>query len=282
MDRKTQAVNDQYPLIDLSTGRATEYFRRVLLDRGLSQNDTETVIAILETRQILGGTGIDGGGLLLDGDITLSANVQEILDEITTTQGSILYRGASAWSALGPGTSGQFLQTGGTGANPSWATPTGGSSAWTLVDQTGAAASGSSTWTWSTNVANVDVTGLSSYNELLVIVRNVTSSVSGVRTILLSVDNGSSFYSASGNYVDVVVGGTDTALTQMFNHGTNSTAARSVIGYMSNLKGPIKVGINSSGITRLFLASTSDVNAIRLTNQGGGNLLAGSLYVFAR
>lgn len=41
---------------------------------------------------------------------------------IGSTQGQILYRGASAWSVLSPGTANQLLQTGGAGANPSWAT----------------------------------------------------------------------------------------------------------------------------------------------------------------
>jgi hypothetical protein len=44
---------------------------------------------------------------------------------LSSTQGAVLYRGASAWAALTPGTSGQFLQTGGTGANPSWANASG-------------------------------------------------------------------------------------------------------------------------------------------------------------
>jgi hypothetical protein len=39
-----------------------------------------------------------------------------------TTQGDILYRDASGLQRLGAGTSGQVLQTGGTGANPSWGT----------------------------------------------------------------------------------------------------------------------------------------------------------------
>jgi hypothetical protein len=39
-----------------------------------------------------------------------------------TTQGDILYRNASGLQRLGAGTSGQVLQTGGTGANPSWTT----------------------------------------------------------------------------------------------------------------------------------------------------------------
>lgn len=38
-----------------------------------------------------------------------------------TTQGSVLYRGATGWVALAPGTPGQILSTGGSSANPSWA-----------------------------------------------------------------------------------------------------------------------------------------------------------------
>ena len=44
-----------------------------------------------------------------------------------TTQGDILYRDGSGLQRLGAGTSGQLLQTGGTGANPSWTNaPVGG------------------------------------------------------------------------------------------------------------------------------------------------------------
>jgi hypothetical protein len=39
-----------------------------------------------------------------------------------TTQGDIVYRDASGLQRLGAGTSGQVLQTNGTGANPSWGT----------------------------------------------------------------------------------------------------------------------------------------------------------------
>ena len=43
-----------------------------------------------------------------------------------TTQGDILYRDGSGLQRLGAGTSGQFLKTQGTGANPTWDDPTGG------------------------------------------------------------------------------------------------------------------------------------------------------------
>jgi len=48
------------------------------------------------------------------------------LTSTLTTQGDILYRDGSGLQRLGAGTSGQVLQTGGTGANPSWNDASGG------------------------------------------------------------------------------------------------------------------------------------------------------------
>jgi len=56
---------------------------------------------------------------------TQVTTASSILDIIGSTQGDILYRDASGWSVLAPGTSGQVLTTGGSGANPSWATVSG-------------------------------------------------------------------------------------------------------------------------------------------------------------
>jgi hypothetical protein len=47
-------------------------------------------------------------------------------DAIGNTQGSLLYRNATGWVELAPGTSGQFLQTQGASENPEWATVSGG------------------------------------------------------------------------------------------------------------------------------------------------------------
>ena len=62
------------------------------------------------------------------GVVTLLAasNITSMLDGISTTQGDILYRGASSWAALSPGTAGYVLQTNGVGANPSWVISSGG------------------------------------------------------------------------------------------------------------------------------------------------------------
>jgi hypothetical protein len=52
---------------------------------------------------------------------TLSSLSASLDSAFSSTQGSILYRGASSWTALPPGTSGQFLKTNGASANPAWA-----------------------------------------------------------------------------------------------------------------------------------------------------------------
>lgn len=59
------------------------------------------------------------------GEFMPDLETSALLDEIGATQGAILYRGADGWYALSPGPAGQTLQTGGTGANPSWAASSG-------------------------------------------------------------------------------------------------------------------------------------------------------------
>lgn len=64
----------------------------------------------------ISATGADAG----TGDATINAAASAILDTLSATQGSILYRSASAWVPLGPGSAGQVLSTNGSSQNPSW------------------------------------------------------------------------------------------------------------------------------------------------------------------
>ena len=59
---------------------------------------------------------------------TVTAQVQTLLDSITTTVGSILFRTSTGWAGLAPGTSGQVLTTYGPSVLPAWAAASGGGS----------------------------------------------------------------------------------------------------------------------------------------------------------
>ena len=76
---------------------------------------------------------------------------------IGSTQGDVLYRGASSWAVLAPGTSGYFLETQGASANPTWAPVSGsgtvnsGTAAqFAYYAGSGTAVSGSSSFTTAT------------------------------------------------------------------------------------------------------------------------------------
>ena len=71
-----------------------------------------------------GGTDVaiaDGG----TGASTAAAGFRALAEGVGSTQGQLLYRDGTQWTALSAGTSGQVLQTGGAGANPAWATVAG-------------------------------------------------------------------------------------------------------------------------------------------------------------
>lgn len=99
----------------------------VVSDDGLTWTiDTDTVTYakmqnVSATSRILGRKTSGAGDVE---ECTLS----EILDFIgSAAQGDILYRGASGWARLGAGTSGHFLKTQGTSADPVWASASGAS-----------------------------------------------------------------------------------------------------------------------------------------------------------
>jgi hypothetical protein len=79
-----------------------------------------TTFGTIPTLNVLANTT---AGTAAPGGVTLTALLDAIFG---TTQGGILYRGATVWSELAPGTSSQFLKSGGAAANPSWGTPSGG------------------------------------------------------------------------------------------------------------------------------------------------------------
>ncbi len=74
------------------------------------------VITFAATQKVAGRNTAGGGA-------AEEVSTSQLLDWLGTTRGSVLYRGASTWGALGPGLAGQAYTSGGAGADPSWVTP---------------------------------------------------------------------------------------------------------------------------------------------------------------
>lgn len=72
-------------------------------------------------------------GRLVGAGAAQEITANSIFDWIGSTRGSLLYRGATQWQELTPGTAGYTLSTGGPGADPSWTNPVAGGTV-TLID----------------------------------------------------------------------------------------------------------------------------------------------------
>lgn len=79
---------------------------------------------------IVQNAGVAQTGLLMGNGTSpvsaaIAANVSAALDLIGGTQGNVLYRSATGWTVLAPGTAGYVLTAAGAGADPAWAAVSG-------------------------------------------------------------------------------------------------------------------------------------------------------------
>ena len=177
-----------------------------------------------------------------------------VLDQaFSSTQGSILYRGASAWAALGPGTSGQVLQSGGAGANPAWAAV--GGTSYTLKAATSVSG---------TN-ATATFTSLTNVNDIIVKINDVTNDSNGRWDLQFSADNGSTWNSGALQVADHSGGGGCTIVTaSSLAVGTiavNGRSSNQVGGCVSNTASG-GVSPSTSAVSGYYQASV--INAVRV------------------
>lgn len=201
--------------------------------------------------------GFDGSGNA--GTRSLS----DLLDAVfSNTQGSVLYRGSSAWAALAPGTSGQFLKTQGAGANPVWGTVA------TPVDtkiETRTSLSG-----------NQSFTGLAGYQTVGLVFDGVTKASGGKLAIRVSTDNGSTFKSASGDYYvlsSTTLRKTDT--TELLLHSVDDTGPSYGTFIISQFSLATPKVMRGSFNFSYSVAATTPLNAIQLLSVGAGGAING-------
>lgn len=104
----TTGVTGTLPVGNGGTGATTFTANGVLLGNTAS---AVSATAAGTTGQVL--AGVSASAPTFQG-------ISAVLDNLGSTQGQILYRNASAWVPLNPGSAGEVLSTNGAGANPSW------------------------------------------------------------------------------------------------------------------------------------------------------------------
>lgn len=162
----------------------------------------------------------------------------------------------------------------------SWAVPAGGgSSPWALSGSTTIAAP----------TASVNLAGLAGVTEIMIVCDGVTMSASDVPVVRVSTNNGSSYFSASGDYRRIGQNGTTVAATNGASFwNANATAARygTVRIIAANVTGAPRVFIaspNDSSPMGMFIADNSnDIDAVRVISNGGATMNAGTIYFFTR
>lgn len=243
MTGNLQPLYKDNAIVDPATGKPNDYFIRWAQQRQIDITDAITAAQALEIVEqfladhpLIAGSGI---GLSPSGDIgqdvTISAQVQAVLNQISNTHGTVLFRGATDWQALAPGTSGQFFKTNGAAADPEWAAAGGGGAgALSLI----------STVTTSASQATVTFSSIPGTFKDLILVVNArgTASTTAVNVLLrMNGDTGANYsyervnpfgstFAAAGTSMEVA---SINAATALANRGTSFEAA--VFNYADTL-----------------------------------------------
>lgn len=159
-----EPLSIQVPIVDPKTGTPTPQFQRLLQLLSLSAELSETN----------GEIGIKDGGITnaklanmanhlikarkaagtgVPEDVSLS----DVLDFLASTQGDILFRGASSWKRLAVGAAGLFLKSQGAGADLVWATAGVGGTPTVRASNIQSSSNSSYTVTWPTGTVAGDV-----------------------------------------------------------------------------------------------------------------------------
>jgi hypothetical protein len=227
-------------------------------------------------------------------DTTLKAQIDaQIPDTLLTTTGDVIYASAANTPArLGVGSTGQVLTV--AGGVPTWATPSGGSSSYSLINTGGTAMSGSTT---------VTVSSIPSRNNLFVQISGFVGSTNSQITIRFNADSGANYTCyglatrgnssatptqiapvndtslTSINIGKLADGGTTGGSGGLWINGANSTG----IKFVSAASGmSAQAGSGENQIARVvqgYYSGTSAISSISVITSGT-NFTAGTIFVY--
>lgn len=213
--------------------------------------------------------GNNSGGTAIPSALSAS----NVLDMIGSTRGQVLYRGASGWSVLAPGTAGYVLQTGGAGADPSWIAVAGTGTVTSIAAGTGIAASPSPI----TTTGTISLASISDLRVLANVSGGSAAPIANTMTAILDATLGSTqgniLYRGASNWTVLAPGTNGQVLTQ-----GASTPAWGSAGTVSNVTISAGTGIGTSGTCTITTTGTCTValSSARQTNPTTQTFTSGS------
>lgn len=135
----------------------------------------------------------------------VSADLPTVLSNPMTTQGDIIYGGASGAPArLAPGTSGNVLQTNGAGAAPTWVTPSGGgggsSGAFVLLEEHTVSAAAAVNFTTRNVTGQSGATFQSDFDVYQIEVVSLQPATNGIQMRMQMTSDGGVTYDTAAHY----------------------------------------------------------------------------------
>lgn len=194
--------------------------------------------------------GTSVGLTYTDATPSLVANIK-IASE---AQGDIIYHNGTQWTRLAAGTSGQVLQTQGTGANPTWADAASGGGGLTLLDETTFSAASS---------VSVDNVFSSTYENYRIVLNITAYSASGFSLMRLRAastdDTTANAYRSAGRSETNAPGNSSEEFTSTSWHVLYSGGATAQCGGVVDLFRPAVADETIAWITALALMSATGV-----------------------
>lgn len=287
-----QSLDQRFAIVG-PDGKPTDYFMRLIRDRGQAQTDTDTTVSDLSGRVdtvetelsakadksivLTAGNGLTGGGDLSASrtfdvgagtGISVAANTVGLANTAVTpgSYGDATHTGQFTVDQQGRITAAASVAISGGG---------GGAGTWSVIaDHT----VGASEASFSVSV--------SSYDEVLVQFIDVTAASSSSRRIQVSTDGGATYYGTSGDYSFINSSGVKSATGAVSAHGTAATAARGGLIHLFGIRGttapkPILSSNTIDGPNGLFVASNAAITNVQ-ANTSTGNMTGGRIIFYGR
>lgn len=147
----------------------------------------------------------------------------------------------------------------------------GGGGCWELV----------TTRTIAAGTTTEDIINLGDYDDLLVVLENSTSSSSQARGMRVSIDNGATFLTTSGDYQSITTAGS-VSNTSIMGATSATTVARGCFWWLTSKNSVDDPKIVETSDINFLIRTASPIDAVQIRNGTVGTLSSGTVYVFGR